>query len=454
MSNDVDNWMRRVRDRIDWSSARGVEGFFRVARTDDHVWWLIDPAGKPFFHKGVCAINRAGTPRGRHAAPGPYHATIGRLYGEDPDAFAAACFDKMRYMGFNVAGAWATREFFDTGFPWTEILEAARDYAPYPVVEPSILMRGKGVELPDVFDPVWERSIDSLARAFCAPHRDSSDLIGYYTDNELSWGQPDTDSVWGAPDSARPDSNAPTLLQYCMSCEGRRPARDEAWRFVLRRHGGSLRDMCASWEIEFHSPEALIAATHQDGLMLRSAGYRADHDAFSHAFACAYFEKTRDAIRRYDPNHLILGCRFGAPPGEAVLRACTPGRLDVISANNYRDTFYERIDAYARPTAMPVLNGEFAWSSGYFANPRDDDPPARSIEERIRRRGPAALSLAAAHPALIGYSWYRWVSDHAPHEPKYGLVNYDDILNEFHAPLLREVNGSLEAIHARAGDAR
>jgi hypothetical protein len=446
--------MRRGSDsgaaRIGWSCVRGTEGFFRVGRTEEGVWWLIDPRGRPLFYKGVCAINRAGTPRGRYATPGPYHDTIGRLYGEDAGAFAEACFDKMRYLGFNAVGAWATREFFDRGMPWTEILECCMDSSPYPLVEPSIHMKGEGVNLPDVFDPVWERSIERLAERFCAPYRDSTELVGYFTDNEMGWGQRETEHIWGAGEEMNRTEGAPTLLQFCLCVPGRRPAREAAWRFVLERHGGSLADVSRAWGVALNSTEKLAELT-DGGLVLDTASYGADHEEFSYRFACAYFEKTRDAIRRHDPNHLILGCRFGAPPGTAVLRACTPERLDIISANNYRDTFYERVDAYHEPTAMPVLNGEFAWASGYFTMPRDEEPADVSVEERIRRRGPAALKRAAAHPALVGYTWYRWVSNHEPHAPTYGLVNYDDVLNTFHAPLLREVNGELEELHRAAG---
>ena len=61
--------------------------------------------------------------------------------------------------------------------------------------------------------------------------------------------------------------------------------------------------------------------------------------AFVHAFARHYFTVVRDTLKKYDPNHLYLGCRFAGYTPEAVRAAAEV--CDVVSFNVYQP----RLDA-------------------------------------------------------------------------------------------------------------
>jgi hypothetical protein len=421
----------------------GTEGFFRVGKSQTGRWWLFDPDGRAFCYKGVCAVNRAGTQGGRYAKPGPYHDAVTDKYGpaEDPQPFVDGCLSKLRNLGFNALGAWCTEEFFDQGMPYTEILECRK------IVPDEHQLAAPGIKVPDVFDPAWATAVDDIAQKLCAPRRDSRELVGYFTDNEMGWGQPGVEHIWGASEEMNRTEGEPTLLQFCLSQPEERPAAAAAWEFVMDRHDG-LATLSAAWSVELSSRDDLRKLTG-DGLVLDSPTYGADQDAFSTHFAERYYRVTADAIRRHDPNHLILGCRFGAPPGEPILRATRRPWVDVLSANNYRDVMYERVDAYAAPTGMPVLIGEFSWASDYFRRVTDR---TRAVEhlpehERIAVLGTDALERAFTHPAVVGYTWYRWVSRQDDIDaPAGGLVNTADELNTFNAYLLRRVHSRLEGI--------
>jgi hypothetical protein len=161
--------------------------------------------------------------------------------------------------------------------------------------------------------------------------------------------------------------------------------------------------------------------------------------------------KTSEIIRRYDPNHLIIGPRFGAPPQENILQAFEPPYVDIISMNNYRHTFYERIEEYYRTTDMPIINGEFAWVSPYFREiPYPGEPSEGMTErERVKQKGRETLERAFTHPGLVGYTWFRWVTTRDKEDDfSYGLVTLDHKLNTLNAELLREVNPRIEQIAA------
>ncbi len=414
----------------------GNEGHFRVARDAQGRWTMLTPEDEPFRFRGVCGVNRAGTPGGRLAKDGPYAATVDRKYDyqTSPRKFVEATIHRLRDWGFNAFGAWVTEEFFDQGLPWTEILECNKLCPP---------IQGRGVKVPDVFDPRWVEAVDEAAARLCAPRRDSRELIGYYTDNELGWGQANTDLIWGAPETV--NLKGPTLLQTCLALPDDRPAREQAWAFVLERHG-SVGAMAAAWGLEGVQSRDDLARLTAEGHIITTPGYGTEQEAFSTLFAQRYVEKTAEAIRRHDPNHLILGSRFGAPPGEAILAAFQPPHVDVITANNYRRNMAERMQEYYGPTQTPLLIGEFAWASPPFTDPKHwpAEAAGRSVADYVAEAGPAALHEGMNHPGVVGYTWYRWVK--APTTGiSYGLVDHHDEPIEFNINLLRQANAALEA---------
>lgn len=437
--------------KIDPATVKGAAGFHRVGKDASGRWWMIDPDDRPWLFKGVCGLNRAGTQGGRLAKPGPYHDAIGRKFGEDPQPFVQACLEKMREAGFNAAGSWVTEEFFDQGLPYTDILECVK-------LDKSTALRGRGVRLPDVFDPKWHAAIDAQAKRLCEPLRDSRDLIGYFTDNEMGWGQPKAEHIWGASDEVNAGQGAPSLLQFCMTLPEDRPACQRAWQFALERHGNDVMQLSRDWGVAFSSKQELDDLTEQQ-TALGHRRYIEDHVAFTALFAGEYFRLTAEAIHRHDPNHLILGCRYGAPPGPIVLKAMD-GHVDIISANNYRDNMYERMDEYAEHSDLPIIIGEFSWASDYFRVVPMDGEPAEvrqepdlglGEDERIRRKGREALERAFTHPQIVGYTWYRWVHRFENMDKAhYGFVNLEDELNRFNLELLQEIHPRLEAIAAGA----
>ena len=80
--------------------------------------------------------------------------------------------------------------------------------------------------------------------------------------------------------------------------------------------------------------------------------------------ATRYYQVTHDAIRRYDPNHLILGDRYNGqgPLPEAVLEAMVP-TVDVLSIQHFPpiDRFVSLSSEWHRRTGKPVVNADVAF---------------------------------------------------------------------------------------------
>ena len=118
-----------------------------------------------------------------------------------------------------------------------------------------------------------------------------------------------------------------------------------------------------------------------------------------------YFELCVAAIKAVDPNHLVIGSRFGYQPHPNVIAAA--GRyLDVISFNRYDFDPGAVIDAYSAG-GKPCLISEFSFrgdDSG-LPNSRGAGPRVESQLERAQcfeRYVTAALKK----PAVVGYHWF------------------------------------------------
>ncbi len=77
------------------------------------------------------------------------------------------------------------------------------------------------------------------------------------------------------------------------------------------------------------------------------------------ALATKYYQVTHDAIRRYDPNHLVLGDRYeaNAPLTMEIVQAAKPF-VDVLSFQDFKDPI-THLALWHERSGMPVL-----WADG------------------------------------------------------------------------------------------
>jgi len=426
---------------MDESSIVGRAGHFRVGRSRSGRWWLLTPAGEPFLYRGVCALWMPDNGKGAEALRFRQHWE--RANGKDPEALVTHCFGLLRDRGFNALGEWSTAQFWNRGWPFTVLIHVRQ-------VRRESNISGK---LPDVFDPAWRTAYAACCRETCAPLAGSRDLVGYFVDNEGHWGTARRDYVWGQDNGPMVDRNVlgmePLLLQTFLASDPKHPGHQAAWDWVLARHGGDVAAVARGWGADFASPAQLREQTARS-LVLASRGYRADHEAFAAHYVHEYFRVTAEAIRAHDPNHLLLGPRFGGTPGDEVLKAIDRRHVDVLSWNCYNTGFRKRCAEMHAATRLPQLNGEFSWASGGFLDWQKLRARGTFTEEekqRCARRGQFVLEEAFTHPALVGYTWYKFCwNPVAADQPGYGLIDSEGRESTFNTPIFGAVNARLEAI--------
>ena len=461
--------------------AATAQPYFAVAKDAATGAFWLQRDGARFLYKGVTSVNRGGE---REGAVGPYYNVTLQRYGAAPSAFTDAVWNRLRSWSFNALGAWSTREFWSDApqaLPYTVDIEAT-------FAAPSTMRLGSGGgSLPDVYDPAWLAYVDArAANATAATAGAPRNLVGYFTDNELSWPSLCT-AFRCPPPTAQPKALAEQgtgLLQQCLSLDPARPAAGAAWAFALARHGGSLAALSQAWQLPtpLASRSDLAALYTARNLTIDSSGLREDEAAWlgPGGFGGAYFNATAAAVRRYDAQHLLLGCKYGGPVNDAVY-AANAAAHDVISLDNYNFAMAARVGAVVSAThgSAPVLIAEYSWEgSGCPVAPGADElgccepgaPPAQGgfpcavpLEtpannltnlERMYCNGAAALVDALAVPNVIGWTWYRWVDEGSEAASPYtqlGLVDLRDKAKSQAVAVLSSVNAAAEGVHAAGG---
>ena len=113
-------------------------------------------------------------------------------------------------------------------------------------------------------------------------------------------------------------------------------------------------------------------------------------------------------FKKYDPNHLHMGIRFGDPDGvgEDVLKACATA-FDVFSFNCYMEVpLASMMDRAMEIMDLPMIIGEYHFGTV-------DHGLAQSLwqVEDQQQRGVAYryyTENAYAHPALVGTGYFQW----------------------------------------------
>ena len=375
-------------------------GFFRTAKTDNR-WVLVDPHGHPFYSAGIDIVAMADSSfatdvTGREylyeelPPPGPawltpgkvvsfYAANLQRRYGDDwVELGARHMIERLHNWGFNTIGNWSNKDLAEKShMPYVLPLYgwATRKIFAYPY------------NLPDMFSDEFKKNVDEAARAQCSPLQNDPNLIGWFLENEPAW----------ADDFPLKKSWADIVL------DDPEPSATQS----------KLKEM--------------LAADPRDAAKIKSD--------FLYTCIRQYLETIIGAVRKYDPNHLILGVRFSGHPASQWIQLSS--LFDVFSVNIYSGAFKpdaKTIEEYAQGSGRPVLIGEFtAAASGrgleglFYGIHKVRDQQERGIAYRY------FVENAAADPNIVGSHWFQLVDDLPTGRPgdverlNYGFINVVDL---------------------------
>jgi len=355
-------------------------------------WWLVDPLGHLFLHKGISALKPLHTPNSE--------SVFQSKFGSDTN-WSVQVTDLLRKNGFNGAGAWSSLpELRLAAEPlvYTETLNFMTAYGK---------KRGGLYQLPGhagfpndcifVFDPDFETFCNEYAQQLSASKNDPY-LLGHFSDNELPFKHS-------------------SLTNY-LSLPATDPGRQAAEAWLRSRHGEKA---------------TTASITEQD------------NRDFLGLVVERYFRIVSRAIRKSDPNHLFLGSRFYGPDINCpeIFKASGP-YLDVVSVNYYYAWTPKQSDLamWSKESGRPVLITE--WYAKGEDSGLSNQSGAGWVVKTQHDRGlfyqNFTLGLLSS-PFCVGWHWLQY-ADNDPADTKLdpsnrnankGIVN---IRYEPYTPLL------------------
>jgi hypothetical protein len=412
----------------------GATGFFRTERRDGR-WWLVTPEGHGFFSVGIDAVTPSGATyiEGREFMFRDLPSRDGELaahWSEADDrrglgAQRGRSFDRGQAFDFYTANlerkfgaAWRSRWreetiarlttwCFNTIGNWSDPDLWAMHRLPYTVPlspEGEYAKVSSGEDwwgpMPDPFDPRFAEAADKMARNAAAGFAGDPYLIGYFVDNELSWGR-----------STRAYPQQYYALAINALAAGRQSPANAAFIGYLTETYRSPEGLGRAWGIALNSWNDLGTA----GFALPRSAFDnpaviGDLAAFSRRFGDTYYRIVAEALRRHDPDHLYLGSRFAWQTAEAV-EACARW-CDVVSFNRYRRSIADDPAEWAKFHALgkPALIGEFHFGSadrGLFWE-------GLVGVGRESERGPAYaryIRAVADNPDFVGAHWFQYLDE-------------------------------------------
>jgi hypothetical protein len=424
-------------------------GFFRVSERNG-LFWLVDPEGGRFISKGVNTVRFDQDHVGNTECV-PYADACRAKYGS-LHVWRAAAASRLASWNFNTLGCWSDELVARAG---SQVLAVA----PTTELGASFRLHRRDQIFPDVFDPGFAAHIRETANKRCTRRRNDPGLLGTFIDNELYWS-PD----WRGADE---------LLTLFLNLPSHRPGRVAAIA-RLQAHYHDFDQFNAVWRTPAQCWEELGRIEHVDAPFFRMPpgglndaletkanransareAFSADCDAFIAVVADKYFELCVSAIKAADPNHLVIGSRFGYQPQANVIAAA--GRyLDLISFNCYDFDPVPAIDAYAAG-GKPCLVSEFSFRGDdaglpniHGAGPRVATQTERA--EAFERYVTAALSK----PSVVGYHWFEHADQPAGgrfdgEDSNFGTVTIEDDAYDELTEMMTKVNAAAERIHAAA----
>lgn len=322
--NENDKWGGNPNLKVTDIVSTNTAGFWRTGRVGDR-WYMVDPDGNAAILHGLNGVN---PDPARDGSTIETKNNYNILFGGDVERWA-------EFAGSTVLGEYEFN-FFTVGprrpqYYWngmtgfsgmtegaTASLRSPKSGAQNGQVETLFMLRTFSWDYYSIyktsfstneynifvllFDPKLPEYLDNLAAEVTAPFRDSKNFIGYYTDNELPFN----------------------------SYQDKYPLKG-----IELEHFLTLED-------KFDSQFAGARKFAED--FMKGKGVepvvknitKALRDEFRYEVARYYYKTMTEALRKHDPNHLILGSRLfdSSMYNEWTIKACAE-YCDVVSVNYY-----------------------------------------------------------------------------------------------------------------------
>jgi len=316
-----------------------------------------------------------------------YAANLHRKFGADYfDRWSDLTLSRLTSWGFNTIANWSDRRLYGNGrVPYVATAHIGGNHAR--------LSSGSDYwgKMHDPYDPKFAKDTASAVRPIAEQVNNDPWCIGWFVDNELSWG--------GFGDQAGRHGLARGALAEPATSHAK-----QAFIRQLKTKYERIERLNDAWSMKLADWAALDPPFKVEDTITEAM--KADMYAFVKDLARRYFTVVRDQLRKVDPNHLYMGCRFAWQTEEAVQASAEI--CDVVSFNIYAVTPEPKRMAAVEPFDKPCILGEFhfgALDRGMFHTGlvAASDQKARAAMYRDY------VQHALDNPMVVGCHWFQYL---------------------------------------------
>ena len=376
-------------------------GFFRVEK--DERWWIVTPEGNAFLSWGINHLypdlwkqeyNQGAWKKklGLDELKGPkFNTALRKWFMEVCDRF-----------GFNTVGVHTSLGIVNNPQPEMPYMQPIK-FLDIPHWKPEI----PDTNFLDVFSKEFEDHCDRLAKRVALPLKDDPFLLGYsmtdctlFTEEDLR-ERPDV--IGGKRRESR--IGFPRRLRNLGSDA---PGKKAYVQLVTELYRNRIEGFNRTYSTSFDSFDALESAVDwRLDTQLSNANETRDNIEFLHRCVTKYYQTARDAIRRYDPNHLFVGDKLNANTDSLdTVLPVTSQFTDLVFYQMYARYEVQRpgLDRWSKVVDKPFINGDSAFTMTTETMPRPYGPVADNLEQRAECTAEFFLR-AFARPEFVGWHY-------------------------------------------------
>jgi len=385
---------------------RGEEtGYFHVEDINGR-YWLVTPDGKAFYGLGVDGVNFE-----------YYNYTIfTRDYNGSENIWARNEANTLRDLHFTNINKIIAPETLKLQVPYIELLDFFGN-------------THYDQEYPDVWSSTFKEKVENEVNEEVVSRNDDPLLIGYSLVNEPKLYVEDRLGVWN------------TWMKNLINLEGDQPAKQAYITMIKERY--TLEEFNTIYNNRWAIPEWKPI---NDFSELEGADYTFNHlypylymgdtinyttpyaddklqDLHNYTYRITeqYLNITTSEIRKYDPNHLILGIETAGHPSGLTMKDAElylPGLnyVDIVTVHNYKEGYIDArmLQKIHLISEKPIWITEMSYAEfnntplGISDCDQDQIYPGVNGQEERNTFREDYIRGVIKYPFVIGVSWYEW----------------------------------------------
>ena len=281
------------------------------------------------------------------------------------------------------------------------------------------MKRDRGDRFPDVFAYEFESKLDALAKKTCSPLRDAKYFLGY-----TFFDMPDLKSIRPWQRYKFPDQGL--IYPWVKDMRALPPSAPgkQKWISILKNNPSSASKAAETFGLTGISSWSELSAVSEWPVRPkdRTKALKDAEDMFT-AIAEQWYKLHHDLIKKYDPNHLIIGDKHDVgydksvhmiPHGVLQAMGKYTDVLMIQSYTHYADHHKAMLEELHEISGLPIINGDHSYSCMHEHQEKTKGIKLESQEAVAEAYYSYMKNIMQNHPYMLGWWYCGYIEQWAP----------------------------------------